>query len=104
MDGEPSVLPPSWSQLDDESFCLTCSRARAGEAAMESAPDESSREERVRLRRTALIEFEIGRVPEASDRAVALACRTSGAAVAAVRDEMEQSTVPAPDLDSRSVA
>ena len=71
---------------------------------MESAPDESSREERVRLRRTALIEFEIGRVPEASDRAVALACRTSGAAVAAVRDEMEQSTVPAPDLDSRSVA
>jgi hypothetical protein len=104
MDGEPSVLPPSWSQLDDETFCLTCSRARAGEAAMESAPDASSREERVRLRRTALIEFEIGRVPEASNRVVALACRTSGAAVAAVRDRMEQSAAPAPDLDAHSVA
>jgi hypothetical protein len=104
MDGEPSVLPPSWSQLDDEIFCLTCSRARAGEAAMESAPDESSREDRVRLRRTALIEFEIGRVPEASNRTVALACRTSGATVAVVRDGMEQSATAAPDLDARSVA
>jgi hypothetical protein len=104
MDGEPSVLPPSWSQADGENFCLTCSRARAGEAAMEHAPDESSREERVRLRRTALIEFEIGRVPEASNRTVALACRTSGAAVASVRSEMEQSAAAAFDLDPHRVA
>lgn len=97
------MLPPSWSQLDGESFCLTCSRARAGEAAMDSAPDASSREDRVKLRRTALIEFEIGRVPEASNRAVALACRTSGAAVAAVRDAMEGPAVPVADLDSHSV-
>lgn len=104
MDGEPTMLPPSWSELDDETFCLTCSRARAGEAAMDSAPDASSREDRVRLRRTALIEFEIGRVPEAPNRTIALACRTSGAAVAAVRDEMEQSATAASDLDFRSVA
>jgi hypothetical protein len=104
MDGEPSVLPPSWSQVDGENFCLTCSRTRAGEAAMEHAPDESSREERVRLRRTALIEFEIDRVPEASNRTVALACRTSGAAVATVRTEMEQSATAGADLDSRSIA
>jgi hypothetical protein len=103
MDGAPSLLPPSWSRLDDETFCLTCSRARAGEAAMESAPEASSREDRVRLRRTALIEFEIGRVPEATNRTVALACRTSGAAVAAVRDEMEQSTAAVADLESHSV-
>ena len=96
------MLPPSWSQLDGETFCLTCSRARAGEAAIDSAPAASSREDRVKLRRTALIEFEIGRVPEAPNRTVALACRTSGAAVAAVRDGMEQSTTAAPDLDSRS--
>jgi hypothetical protein len=102
IDGEPTMLPPSWSQLDGETFCLTCSRARAGEAAIDSAPAASSREDRVKLRRTALIEFEIGRVPEAPNRTVALACRTSGAAVAAVRDGMEQSTT-APDLDSRSV-
>lgn len=104
MDGEPSLLPPSWSQAEGETFCLTCSRARAGEVAMESAPDESSREERVRLRRTALIEFEIGRVPEAPNRTVALACRTSGAAVAAVRDAMDQSAPAAPDLDPRGIA
>lgn len=104
IDGVPTTLPPSWSQADDEAFCLTCSRARAGEAAMESAPAESSREDRVRLRRTALIRFEIGRVPEASNRVVALACRTSGATVAAVRDEMEQSAPVVPGLDSHSIA
>lgn len=90
IDGAATLLPPSWSQADDEIFCLTCSRTRAGEAAMDSAPDTSSRQDRVRLRRTALIKFEIGRVPEAPNRAIALACRTSPAAVATVRDEMEQ--------------
>lgn len=72
---------------------------------MESAPAASSREELVRLRRTALIEFEIGRLPEAPNRAIALACRTSSAAVAAVRDELERPPGHAsPDLDARSVA
>jgi len=72
---------------------------------MDSAPLASSREDRVRLRRTALIEFEIGRVPEAPNRAIALACRTSSAAVAAVRDELERSTATAPpDLDAYRVA
>jgi len=104
MDGEPTMLPPSWSQADGENFCLTCSRTRAGEAAMELAPDASSRQERVRFRRTALIEFEIDRTPEASNRVVALACRTSGAAVAVVRDEMEKSATAGPNLDARSIA
>jgi len=72
---------------------------------MDLAPAASSREERVRLRRTALIEFEIGRAPEAPNRTIALACRTSGATVAAVRDELERDTTPAdPDLDAHSVA
>jgi hypothetical protein len=56
---------------------------------MESAPAASSREDLVRLRRTALIEFEIRRAPEAPNRTIALACRTSSGAVAAVRDELE---------------
>jgi hypothetical protein len=72
---------------------------------MDSAPATSSREERVRLRRTALIEFEIGRTPQAPNRTVALACRTSSAAVASVREELERSAPPGPpDLDARSVA
>ena len=87
MDGEPALLPTSWTQAEEEVLCLTCSRAQAGEAAMESAPATTSREDRVKLRRTALIAFEIDRVPEAANRTIALACRTSSAAVAAVRNE-----------------
>jgi hypothetical protein len=104
IDGEPSLLPTTWSHSGGQVLCLTCSRAQAGEAAMDSAPDSTSREDRVRLRRTALIEFEIDRAPEAPNRTIALACRTSSAAVAAVRNELEQdATTAAPDLDARSV-
>jgi uncharacterized Zn finger protein (UPF0148 family) len=101
MDGEASLLPSSWSRADGEILCLTCSRAVAGEAAMESAPAESSREERVRIRRTALIEFEIDRAPEAPNRTIALACRTSSAAVAAVRTELDSAAPAAPAPDAR---
>jgi hypothetical protein len=104
IDGEPTLLPASWSQADDQILCLNCSRARAGETAMDSAPVTSSREDRVRLRRTALIEFEIERAPEAPNRTIALACRTSSAAVAAVRTELELPAANAPHLDARSVA
>jgi uncharacterized Zn finger protein (UPF0148 family) len=104
IDGEPTLLPASWSRSDGQVLCLTCSRAQAGESAMDSAPAASSREELVRLRRTALIEFEIGRVPEAPNATIARACRTSNAAVAAVRNELERSAGTGPDLDARSVA
>lgn len=98
------MLPPSWSRLGGQLLCLACRRARAGEAAMDSAPATSSREDLTRLRRTALIEFEIGRAPEAPNRTIALACRTSNAAVATVRDELERPPGTATDLDARSVA
>ncbi|HEU4600103.1 MAG TPA: hypothetical protein VFS26_10160 [Solirubrobacterales bacterium] len=45
----------------------------------------------------ALIEFEIGRAPEAPNRTIALACRTSSAAVAAVRNGLERPPATAPD-------
>jgi hypothetical protein len=105
MDGEPSLLPESWSRSDSQILCLTCSRAQAGEAAIETVPDSISREDRVRLRRTALIEFEIDRAPEAPNATIARACRTSSAAVAAVRDELESAAeAAARDLGARSVA
>jgi len=88
IDREPSTLPTSWTHAEQKIFCLTCSRARAGEAAMESASDDRSREDLVRIRRTALIEFEIGRDPEAPNGAIAKACRTSSMAVATIRDTM----------------
>lgn len=100
IDGKPSLPPASWSRADGQLLCLTCRRTQAGEAALDSAPAAVSREDLARLRRTALIVFEIGRVPEAPNRTVALACRTSSAAVAAVRDEMERTsqTIASPDL------
>jgi hypothetical protein len=53
---------------------------------MDAVPDSVPREDRVKLRRTALIEFEIERAPEAPNATIARACRTSSAAVKAVRD------------------
>ena len=96
IDGGPTQLPATWSQADGQVLCLTCSRAQAGEAAMEAVSAATSREDRVKLRRTALIEFEIDRAPEAPNRTIALACRTSAAAVAAVRDELEPPAPAAP--------
>jgi uncharacterized 2Fe-2S/4Fe-4S cluster protein (DUF4445 family) len=106
IDGEVTRLPDSWSRTEEEVYCLSCSRARAGEVAMDSAPASCTREERVRRRRKALIEFEIGRAPEAPNRTIALACRTSSAAVVAVRNELERATATAApaDFDARSVA
>ncbi len=104
IDGEPTLLPATWSRADDQILCLTCSRAQAGETAMDSAPATTSREDRVRLRRTALIEFEIERAPEAPNRTIALACRTSSAAVAAVRTELELPAANALVPDARSAA
>lgn len=98
IDGKPAKLPESWARSGGGIFCLSCSRALAGEAAVDSAPPTSSREDRTRIRRKALIEFEIGRAPEAADRTIALACRTSNAAVATVRDELERSATTTLDV------
>lgn len=95
IDGEAAQLPESWSRSGGETYCLSCSRARAGEAAMESAPAATSREGRVRLRRAALIEFEIDRAPEAPNRTIALACRTSTGAVATVRARLDRTAAAA---------
>lgn len=57
-----------------------------GEAAADSAPESTSREDLVRRRRNALIAFEIARTPAAPNRTIANACRTSPLAVAAFRN------------------
>jgi hypothetical protein len=93
IDRQPTVLPASWTQSDEEIFCLTCSRSRAGEAAMESVSGDRSPENLVRIRRAALIEFEISRAPEAPNRTIARACRTSSSAVAVIRDTLAEGAV-----------
>lgn len=94
IDGRPVELPLTWSQAGEKNFCLSCSRALAGDAATDSAPLGSSREDLVRIRREALVEFEIGRDPEAPNRTIARACHTSPLAVAAIRRRLD----PAADL------
>jgi hypothetical protein len=81
-------MPECWTRAGEEIFCLSCSRALAGEAATDAAPDVSSGEELVRIRRNALVLFEIDRDPEAPNRTIARACHTSPAAVAAIRREL----------------
>lgn len=94
IDGGRVTLPVTWTRSGETVLCLTCSRALAGDTAVEAAPADCSREDRVRLRRTALIEFEIDRCPDAPNGAIAQACRTSTGTVAAVR---EASLEPAAD-------
>jgi hypothetical protein len=86
LDGRRSALPANWTGAEQATFCLSCSRALAGEAAQDSAPDDCSRDDLVRIRRAGLIEFEIRRAPEAANRTIAQACHTSTGAVAAVRE------------------
>lgn len=86
IDGKHVALPGTWTRSGKRIFCLSCSRALAGDAALESAPADSSREDLLRIRRTGLIEFEISRRPDAPNRTIAQACRTSTGAVAAIRE------------------
>jgi hypothetical protein len=85
IDGEPVRLPASWASSAEGRFCLACRRERAGEAAIETAPSDSPVAVRAKLRRAALIEFEVSRTPDLADGTIARACRTSVAVVAQAR-------------------
>ncbi len=57
-------------------------------------PEDSPIEVRAKLRRAALIEFEVSRRPDHGDGAIAKACRSSVSAVAAARQRLK---LPAPE-------
>jgi hypothetical protein len=86
IDGGPTPLPESWANSGAGLFCLTCRRERAGEAALDAAPTDSSNDDRAKMRRSGLLEFEVRRAPERADNAIAKACHTSASAVARARD------------------
>lgn len=91
IDGAPTPLPESWVRSSEEgSFCLTCRRERAAEAALEAAPADSSNDARAKMRRAGLLEFEVRRAPDRADNAIAKACHTSASAVARARDVVGQ--------------
>jgi hypothetical protein len=91
--GEKVELPASWTSAKEGTFCLNCRRERAAQAALEAAPSDSGIEDRAKLRRAALIEFEVRRRPTHANGEIAKACRSSVAAVIAARKRLK---IPAP--------
>jgi hypothetical protein len=89
MGGEKVELPDSWTSDRQGTYCLICRRERAAQAALDAAPEESGLEERAKLRRSALIEFEVRRRPGHGDGEIARTCRSSVAAVAAARRRLK---------------
>ena len=85
LDGARAPFPESWARGADGSFCLTCRRERAAEAALDAAPEGCSNDARAKLRRSGLVEFEVKRAPDRADNAIAKACHTSASAVVAAR-------------------
>src|SRR6476646_470290 len=59
IDGHATGLPANWTRYHELYYCLSCRRAIAGETAVESASPGSSHDDLARLRRSAVIEFEI---------------------------------------------
>lgn len=91
--GEKVELPASWATSKEGTFCLHCRRERAAQAALDSAPKDCGLEDRAKLRRAALIEFEVRRRPGHGNGEIAKACRSSVAAVVAARKRLK---LPAP--------
>lgn len=82
------VLPTSWAQHDGGLYCLSCRRERAGDAGLDSLPDDAPVDKRQKARHHALIEFEISRDPGRPDNRIAQACRTSAPAVRKARERL----------------
>ena len=102
IDGKPVPMPSSWVKSAEGTFCLICRRERAAEAALDSAPSDSPIAERAKLRRAALIEFEVSRTPDHTDGIIARACRTSVSAVTRARRRLELPDPPPTSEESRA--
>lgn len=82
-------MPEGWVRGEDGTFCLICRRERAAQAALAAAPTDCTLQTRAKLRRAALIEFEVRRRPSHTDGAIAKTCRASVSAVAAARQRLD---------------
>lgn len=95
INGGRCGLPAGWESSGKAQLCLACRRQRAGEAAMDAASEHRSNAEGAQLRRAAVVEFEIRRLPGRSNRQIANVCRTSVQAVARSRKKLG---TPAPSV------
>jgi hypothetical protein len=90
MEGrEPQGLPAGWSVDEQGAYCLSCRRSLAAEAACAEV-DGTTREDRAKLRRQALIDFEIMRAPDRPNGEIAKAVSCSVPAVVKARKRLEQ--------------
>jgi hypothetical protein len=85
---EHDALPPNWVENERGTFCLHCRRALAAGAALDDAPEGTTREGRAKLRAAAVIEFEIKRSPDRANGEIAKGCRSSVAAVLRARKRL----------------
>jgi hypothetical protein len=85
---EPLALPDGWADDAEGVLCLTCRRERAAEISLDAAPESMNVQDRARLRRSALLEFEVTRDPARSDAEIARAMRSSVSSVKKVRESL----------------
>lgn len=104
IDGEPVPMPDNWISSTEGIYCLICRRERAAEAALDAAPSDSPVAERAKLRRAALIEFEVRRTPDHPDGIIARTCRTSVAAVTRARRRLELPDAASPRKGTRRIS
>jgi hypothetical protein len=96
-DEEAVPIPANWDSCAEGNFCLGCRRRRVAEAAVDSAPEDCNRDNRAKLRRAALLEFEVQRDPDRTNGSIAKACRSSIPAVAAARQRLGAPAPPPPN-------
>jgi hypothetical protein len=84
---EPIELPEGWIDEKSGILCLTCRRERAAEAVLDGAAEEMSVQDRARLRRSALLEFEVNRDPSRSDAEIARVMRSSVSSFKKARED-----------------
>ncbi len=102
IDGEAVPLPDAWTSSAEGLFCLSCRRERAANAALDAAASDSPVSIRAKLRRAALIEFEVSRTPEHPDGTIARACHTSATVVTQARRRLGLPDPPPPSKASRA--
>jgi hypothetical protein len=102
IDGKSVPMPSSWVRSAEGTYCLVCRRERAAEAALDAVPSDSPIAERAKMRRAALIEFEVSRTPEQTDGIIARACRTSVSAVTRARRRLELPDPPPTSEEARA--
>lgn len=90
MEGrEREDLPAGWTADEQGTHCLQCRRSLAAEAACIGV-EGTTREDRAKLRRQALIDFEIMRAPDRPNGEIAKAVSCSVPAVVKARRRLEE--------------